>query len=151
MFSSVGESYPTEDWTDENMRFLSSQQGLADMAAFIEGMNEEHGLTGAWVTFGGSYSGSLSAWARQTWAINIAIALELQANKHDISLGTLTWCGLLFLALDLLRPSWTSGNTMTLVMLLWEPLPMVLSASRFTLMLSSQLKRCLRYFISDNI
>ncbi len=62
----VGDSLPTEDWSDENMVYLSSEQALADVANFVQEMNGMYGLTGPWVTFGGSYAGSLSAWARQT-------------------------------------------------------------------------------------
>ncbi len=48
------------------MQWLSSRQALEDLKAFIDGMEEENGVTGPWATFGGSYPGSLSAWARLT-------------------------------------------------------------------------------------
>ena len=47
----------------DNMKFLSSRQGLEDAAHFISSMNDQHNLT-TWFTFGGSYPGSLSAWMR---------------------------------------------------------------------------------------
>ena len=47
----------------DNMRYLSSRQGLEDAGHFISTMNAEHNLT-TWITFGGSYPGSLSAWMR---------------------------------------------------------------------------------------
>ena len=47
----------------DNMRYLSSRQGLEDAGHFISAMNAEHNLT-TWITFGGSYPGSLSAWMR---------------------------------------------------------------------------------------
>jgi hypothetical protein len=60
-----GASQPTSDMTTNNMRFLSSKQALADAAAFITAMNQRFSLTNPkWVTFGGSYSGALSAWFR---------------------------------------------------------------------------------------
>jgi len=59
-----GASQPTPDMAGENMRFLSSRQGLEDLAVFIAGMNAEYNLTGPWISFGGSYPGSLSAWLR---------------------------------------------------------------------------------------
>merc|ERR1711936_1238285 len=59
-----GESRPTEDMSVENLAYLSSRQGLHDLAHFMAAMNAQHGITGNWVTFGGSYPGSLSAWMR---------------------------------------------------------------------------------------
>jgi len=50
----------------ENLTYLNSEQALADLAFFIEAMNERYKLPPAtkWVLFGGSYSGSLAAWMR---------------------------------------------------------------------------------------
>ncbi|XP_049810851.1 putative serine protease K12H4.7 [Schistocerca nitens] len=61
-----GKSHPTQDLSVKNLVFLSSEQALADIAYFIEGMNKKHNLTlgTKWVVFGGSYPGSLAAWAR---------------------------------------------------------------------------------------
>merc|ERR1719317_983651 len=57
-----GQSQPTEDMSTDNMRYLSSRQGLEDLGHFMTAMNNKYNLTGSWVTFGGSYPGSLSAW-----------------------------------------------------------------------------------------
>merc|ERR1712168_864567 len=57
-----GQSHPTEDMTTENMRYLSSRQGLEDLGHFMTAMNKKYDLRGSWITFGGSYPGSLSAW-----------------------------------------------------------------------------------------
>jgi pimeloyl-ACP methyl ester carboxylesterase len=57
-----GQSHPTEDMSTENMRYLSSRQGLEDLGHFMTAINSKHNLTGSWITFGGSYPGSLSAW-----------------------------------------------------------------------------------------
>jgi len=59
-----GQSQPTEDMSTENMRYLSSRQGLEDLGHFMTAMNAEYDLTAPWITFGGSYPGSLSAWMR---------------------------------------------------------------------------------------
>ncbi|KAF6206888.1 hypothetical protein GE061_018124 [Apolygus lucorum] len=61
-----GESHPTEDLSVENLRFLTTQQALADVAQFIVGMNKLYQFqpTNRWILFGGSYAGSLVAWAR---------------------------------------------------------------------------------------
>ena len=57
-----GQSHPTFDLSTENMIFLSSRQALQDLAHFMTAMNNKYNLTGSWITFGGSYAGSLSAW-----------------------------------------------------------------------------------------
>ncbi|XP_075228469.1 putative serine protease K12H4.7 [Lycorma delicatula] len=61
-----GKSHPTPDVSTENLKYLSSEQALADLAYFIQGMKAEYGLTNAnkWIAFGGSYPGSLAAWLR---------------------------------------------------------------------------------------
>jgi len=63
-----GGSHPVEDMRTENMIYLSSRQGLEDLGHFLSAMNTEHHLTGPWITFGGSYPGSLSAWMRSRFA-----------------------------------------------------------------------------------
>ncbi|XP_072547459.1 putative serine protease K12H4.7 [Salminus brasiliensis] len=60
-----GLSHPTEDLSLESLRFLSSQQALADLAHFRVVTAESRGLKSSkWVVFGGSYAGSLAAWFR---------------------------------------------------------------------------------------
>lgn len=48
------------------MKYLSSEQGLADLATFRQFIHSSFNLTDAnrWISFGGSYPGSLSAWFR---------------------------------------------------------------------------------------
>lgn len=48
------------------MQFLTSQQALADLATFINAMNDKYKLPAdvKWIVFGGSYPGSLAAWMR---------------------------------------------------------------------------------------
>lgn len=59
-----GESHPTEDMSTSNLRYLTSQQALADGALFRNNIMKMRQLPGEtkWVVFGGSYSGSLAAW-----------------------------------------------------------------------------------------
>ena len=61
-----GASQPFPDWSTENLKFLSSEQALADLAYFIDEMNEGFlttiGHKPDWITVGGSYPGALSAW-----------------------------------------------------------------------------------------
>lgn len=54
------------DLSVKNLVYLNSEQALADLAYFIESMSQQRGLTKEtrWVTFGGSYPGSLAAWSR---------------------------------------------------------------------------------------
>ena len=63
-----GGSLPKPDLTVDSLRLLSSQQALADLSAFVQALRVQTGLTDAktspLVTFGGSYPGALSAWAR---------------------------------------------------------------------------------------
>ena len=46
-----GQSQPTEDMSTENMRYLSSRQGLEDLAHFMTAMNNKYNLTGSWIFF----------------------------------------------------------------------------------------------------
>ncbi|XP_065205206.1 putative serine protease K12H4.7 [Planococcus citri] len=57
-----GESWPAK----ENMGYLSTQQALADIANFIQGVTEEFKLPKDinWIVFGCSYAGMLATWAR---------------------------------------------------------------------------------------
>ena len=66
-----GQSQPMEDWSTENLKFLTHEQALADVAYFIESKNEwiRHnypvtGIKPKWIVVGGSYAGALSAWFR---------------------------------------------------------------------------------------
>jgi len=72
-----GPSIPTEDMSRESLKFLSSRQALDDLANFISEMNTSRNLTGApWITFGGSYPGSLSAWMRARYPHLVAGAVS---------------------------------------------------------------------------
>uniref|UniRef100_A0A0N4Z025 Serine protease K12H4.7 n=1 Tax=Parastrongyloides trichosuri TaxID=131310 RepID=A0A0N4Z025_PARTI len=59
-----GDSHaPNDDLSTTNYQYLTSKQALADLAVFIKTMNAANGYTNPqWITFGGSYSGALSAW-----------------------------------------------------------------------------------------
>lgn len=54
------------DLSTENLVYLSSEQALADLAAFIVATKTKHQLSDdtKWIAFGGSYPGSLAAWLR---------------------------------------------------------------------------------------
>ncbi|NP_001089218.1 uncharacterized protein LOC734265 precursor [Xenopus laevis] len=61
-----GSSINIDGLTLENIKFLSSQQALADLASFHMFISQKYNLTrqNTWICFGGSYPGSLSAWFR---------------------------------------------------------------------------------------
>lgn len=61
-----GNSRPTDDLRVENLKYLSSEQALADLASFRQFIQKEFNLTNVnkWISHGGSYPGSLSAWWR---------------------------------------------------------------------------------------
>ena len=59
-----GDSQPFDDWALDNMVYLSSEQGMADLARFIGSMNPNNVEV---VVVGGSYPGALSAWFRSRY------------------------------------------------------------------------------------
>ena len=73
-----GESYPTPDMADDNLKYLHSEQALADLAQFVRFVKGDlpddvavpaldmpfSVADSKWVTFGGSYPGALSLWAK---------------------------------------------------------------------------------------
>lgn len=61
-----GASHPTEDLSNKNLVYLSSRQALADVTTLKAVLQTQYNLTdkNRWISFGGSYSGALSAWLR---------------------------------------------------------------------------------------
>uniref|UniRef100_A0AC34R9N7 Serine carboxypeptidase n=1 Tax=Panagrolaimus sp. JU765 TaxID=591449 RepID=A0AC34R9N7_9BILA len=63
-----GESQPTGNLSVASLKYLTSQQALADIKNFILGMKANFNFTNPrWILFGGSYAGSLVAWARELY------------------------------------------------------------------------------------
>eukprot|EP00771_Trimastix_marina_P004022 gnl/Trimastix_PCT/751.p1 GENE.gnl/Trimastix_PCT/751~~gnl/Trimastix_PCT/751.p1 ORF type:complete len:507 (+),score=175.33 gnl/Trimastix_PCT/751:32-1522(+) len=63
-----GKSVPTPDTSLQNLKYLTSQQALADFANFRVGIASKYGAEHAkWIAFGGSYSGMLAAWQRMKY------------------------------------------------------------------------------------
>ena len=55
-----------------NLDFLKyysifSRQAQNDVAFFVESMTKTYEFTGPWIAFGGSYPGSMVAWAREKY------------------------------------------------------------------------------------
>ena len=69
------------DMSVENLQYLSSEQALADLAAFSAAMAEQLALPEGtkWVSFGGSYPGSLSAWYRLKYPDMVHAAVSTSA------------------------------------------------------------------------
>ncbi|XP_067948352.1 putative serine protease K12H4.7 [Watersipora subatra] len=72
-----GKSHPVSDLSTPNMKYLTSEQALEDLANFITTTSAKMNLTGSkWITFGGSYPGSLATWMRMKYPhlIHAAVA-----------------------------------------------------------------------------
>lgn len=59
-----GKSQPFSALSTENLKYLSTDYGVKDLAKFVLYGQSKLGLKGKWVAFGGSYPGSLSAYFR---------------------------------------------------------------------------------------
>lgn len=72
-----GLSQPFADLSTDNLQYLTSTQSLADHAALHAQVSTAYNLTSAnkWVSFGGSYSGALSAWMRLKYPALISAAV----------------------------------------------------------------------------
>ncbi|KRY75326.1 putative serine protease K12H4.7 [Trichinella pseudospiralis] len=85
-----GESHPTDNMKTENLRWLTSDQALADVANFISYATTRYNLQGSqWITFGGSYAGLLSGWSRLkyphliTGAVASSAPFQIKVNFHE--------------------------------------------------------------------
>ena len=80
-----GKSYPAfEDGSSPletaNLKYLSSQQALEDLAHFVHEMNQQtEGAENTWVTFGGSYPGMMALYARYKYPHLIQAAVSSSA------------------------------------------------------------------------
>ncbi|KXN68793.1 peptidase S28 [Conidiobolus coronatus NRRL 28638] len=78
-----GESQPFTEWTVENLKYLSSLNGVKDIGNFIKNVinpttNKTFENT-KWIAIGGSYPGSLSAWVRQEYPNDVLIGYASSA------------------------------------------------------------------------
>ncbi|CAL2040930.1 unnamed protein product [Caenorhabditis brenneri] len=75
---------PIGDQTPSSMKLLTIDQALADIKEFITQMNALYFKDDKpiWVTFGGSYPGSLSAWFRETYPEMTAGAVSSSSAVH---------------------------------------------------------------------
>ena len=67
-----GMSQPFDDWSTENLRWLNTDQALADVAYFATSLSEEFSSRynipqKRWLVIGGSYPGALVSWFRNKY------------------------------------------------------------------------------------
>ncbi|WP_298625370.1 S28 family serine protease [uncultured Legionella sp.] len=74
-----GESLPFSSFSTFDLRFLSTETALDDLAYFQRQMSKERQWTGTWIAFGGSYPGSLSAYYRLKYPYLVAGSLASSA------------------------------------------------------------------------
>ena len=74
-----GESLPFNSFSTYNLRYLTTKTALEDLAYFQQQITEERQWKGAWIAFGGSYPGSLSAYYRLHYPNLVAGALASSA------------------------------------------------------------------------
>ena len=77
-----GKSYPFPSFTTENLKYLSTDYALRDLDRFEQYARATLGLTGKWISIGGSYPGSLSAYYREKYPQNVVGALASSAPVH---------------------------------------------------------------------
>ncbi|CAI5448438.1 unnamed protein product [Caenorhabditis angaria] len=75
---------PIGDQTTSSLQLLTIDQALADINEFINQMNALYFPNDQpiWITFGGSYPGSLSAWFRETYPQQTAGAVSSSSAVH---------------------------------------------------------------------
>jgi serine protease 16 len=78
-----GDSQPFEEWTLDTLKYLSSLNGVKDIGNFVKNVinpttNKTFENT-KWITFGGSYAGTLSAWAKEEYPDDIFIGYATSA------------------------------------------------------------------------
>lgn len=59
-----GKSQPFAQLTNENLKYLSVDQAIEDLASFQKYVQQKYKMTGKWIAVGGSYAGALAAFYR---------------------------------------------------------------------------------------
>lgn len=71
-----GKSQPFARLTVDNLKYLSTDAALKDLAAFEDHARTALGMTGKWIAVGGSYAGSLAAYYRMKFPDMVVGALS---------------------------------------------------------------------------
>jgi len=74
-----GKSVVTPNLSVDNLKYLTEEQALADVANAITQLRVDFGVAGKTMVVGGSYSGALSSWARLKYPEVIAGALSFSS------------------------------------------------------------------------
>lgn len=74
-----GKSLPFKTLSAHDLRYLTTDAALEDLAYFQESIRAEKNWTGTWIAFGGSYPGSLSAYYRLKYPNLVAGSLASSA------------------------------------------------------------------------
>jgi pimeloyl-ACP methyl ester carboxylesterase len=74
-----GESLPRSSFSTQDLRFLTTEAALDDLAYFQRQLSDQKNWTGTWIAFGGSYPGSLSAYYRLKFPYLVAGSLASSA------------------------------------------------------------------------
>lgn len=74
-----GDSIPVKSYSTANLRHLSTEAALDDLAYFQRHVQKEKNWNGKWIAFGGSYPGSLAAYYRLKFPYLVAGALASSA------------------------------------------------------------------------
>lgn len=74
-----GQSMPVKDFEPDSMRFLNTQQVLADLVYFENEIKIQNKWTGPWIVVGGSYSGAIAAYYRIKFPNMVAGAIASSA------------------------------------------------------------------------
>ncbi|MDH4467226.1 MAG: S28 family serine protease [Bacteriovoracaceae bacterium] len=74
-----GKSQPFETLDRQNLKYLSMEQALADLANFEKYAQTELGLKGKWIVIGGSYAGEVAAFYRMKYPDLVVGALASSA------------------------------------------------------------------------
>ena len=75
-----GTFQPSSDLAFSSLKYFITEQALADINDFITGMNAKFNFTNSrWIIYGGSYSGTLSAWIKQVYPNNFYASVASSA------------------------------------------------------------------------
>eukprot|EP00003_Mantamonas_plastica_P018672 TRINITY_DN3049_c0_g3_i1.p1 TRINITY_DN3049_c0_g3~~TRINITY_DN3049_c0_g3_i1.p1 ORF type:complete len:493 (+),score=150.61 TRINITY_DN3049_c0_g3_i1:85-1479(+) len=98
-----GDSQPFTSLTTENYKYLTVEQSLADLENIRQHINKQYGNSDTkWIVVGGSYSGALSAFFRQTYPDSVVgsiassgvveATLAFDAFDEQVALSAGTQC-----------------------------------------------------------